>query len=255
MAGDEYQPQQIVADIVTHGSSEVRDFLFAFGELTAENLVLTAHQATSAQIVYGAMLDGGHQPGACILRNPRVRPLLKGGNQGVLREVLRDADVAHDSSQPGNDSGRLDSPNGFNRAPCAGSCHCYRSQHVHALQATSARSGMPAQPCSPALCSWSWRNSHSPCPTTLRKFFASSIASSLDFACRMANPPTISLDSVKGPSVTVTLPSDRRTRAPSSDGRQPSVPSSQPAFMPSSINLPIVAISSGVGGLFRSTVL
>ena len=48
------------------------------------------------------------------------------------------------------------------------------------------------------------------------------------------------------------LPSTR-TRAPSALGMQPSVASSLPLFIQSSISLPIPAISSGVGGVLRST--
>src|ERR1700686_4916616 len=99
------------------------------------------------------------------------------------------------------------------------------------------------------------RSSHSPSPATCRKPLANWMASSLEFARRMANPPTTSLASVKGPSVTVTFPFELRTRAPKAVGRQPSVASSQPAFMPSSTSLPILAISSCEGGTFLSTVL
>jgi hypothetical protein len=44
------------------------------------------------------------------------------------------------------------------------------------------------------------------------------------------------------------LPADSRTRAPRALGRQPSVPSNQPAFIPSSISLPILSISACEGG-------
>src|SRR5712671_322158 len=81
------------------------------------------------------------------------------------------------------------------------------------------------------------------------------MASSLEFARRMAKPPTSSFDSVKGPSVTLNLPLVERTRAPSALGRQPSVAISQPAFMPSSTSLPIFAMASCDGGTFFSTDL
>jgi len=99
------------------------------------------------------------------------------------------------------------------------------------------------------------RSSHSPSPTTCRKSLANWMASCLEFARRIANPPTTSLASAKGPSVTVTFPFELRTRAPKAVGRQPSVASSQPAFMPSSTSLPILAISSCDGGAFLSTAL
>src|SRR5258705_13178130 len=81
------------------------------------------------------------------------------------------------------------------------------------------------------------------------------MASSLEFARRMAKPPTNSLDSVKGPSVTLTFPLVERTRAPSALGKQPSEAISQPAFIPSSISLPILSISCCEGGAFLSTDL
>src|SRR6202008_2219276 len=81
------------------------------------------------------------------------------------------------------------------------------------------------------------------------------MASSLEFARRMAKPPTTSFDSVKGPSVTLTFPFADRTRAPRALGRQPSVATSQPAFIPSSISFPILFISSCDGGAFLSTDL
>src|SRR6267154_6576533 len=71
----------------------------------------------------------------------------------------------------------------------------------------------------------------------------------------MAKPPTSSFDSVKGPSVTLTLPLVDRTRAPSALGRQPSVVISQPAFIPSSTSLPILAMAYCDGGTFFSTDL
>jgi hypothetical protein len=59
----------------------------------------------------------------------------------------------------------------------------------------------------------------------------------------------------EGPSVTVCWPLEKRTRAPSALGRQPSVPSNHPDFVPSSISFPILAISSCEGGTPRSAAL
>src|SRR5215469_601459 len=126
----------------------------------------------------------------------------------------------------------------------------FRPVYATSARSRSAEPGWPGQ-----SASYSCRSSHSPSPTNDRKFRASSIASSFEFALRMANPPTTSLASANGPSVTLTLPPARRTRAPSDEGRQPSVDNSQPAFMPSSISFPIATISSCVGGVFRSTDL
>ena len=54
---------------------------------------------------------------------------------------------------------------------------------------------------------------------------------------------------------TVTFSLESRTRAPNELGKQPSTARRYPVFIPSSINLPIRAISSCVGGAPRSTVL
>src|ERR1700745_1813394 len=81
------------------------------------------------------------------------------------------------------------------------------------------------------------------------------MASSFELVQRIANPPTNSLASVKGPSVTLIFPSERRTRAPRALGKQPSVATSQPALKPSSMSLPILDISSCEGGVFLSTDL
>src|SRR5215831_17899227 len=90
-----------------------------------------------------------------------------------------------------------------------------RNSATHKRFATTAKSrgGFPS-----AGGSQSWRSSHSPSPTRLRKFLANSIASCFEFAFRMAKPPTTSLASVKGPSVTVRLSPERQTRAPSEVG-------------------------------------
>src|SRR5919198_2206984 len=245
MAGDEYKAQQVVADVVIHGCSKVRYLHLPLGDLTTEMFVLAVDERSAAKKINRSMFRRGHEPRARILRNARLGPLFKRGNEGILRQLFCDAHVAHHSSQPGNYPSRLDSPNRLNRAMRIGSCHSYRSHHVHAFSATSAWSAAFAQGESTPG-SKSWRNSHSPSPATWRNFRASSIASPLEFTLRIANPPTISFASVKGPSVTVNLPLDRRTRAPTAVGRQPSVASNQPAFIPSSISLPIVAISCWV---------
>src|SRR5437879_4584925 len=64
-----------------------------------------------------------------------------------------------------------------------------------------------------------------------------------------AKPPTSSLASVKGPSVTLKFPPVRRTRAPSALGRQPSVARRMPDLKDSSISLPIWVISPSLGGV------
>jgi hypothetical protein len=51
-----------------------------------------------------------HQPGAGTCRHAIRRPLLERGDQRVLRQLLGEADVAHDPGEPGDQPGRLDPP-------------------------------------------------------------------------------------------------------------------------------------------------
>src|SRR5258706_9968143 len=78
--------------------------------------------------------------------------------------------------------------------------------------------------------------------------FTHSIASCFDFTCQIQNPATSSLVSAKGPSMTVRLAPENRTRAPFELGCSPSPASITPAFTSSSLNFPIAArsFSSGI---------
>ena len=58
-----------------------------------------------------------------------------------------------------------------------------------------------------------------------------------------------SLDSVNGPSVTVTCPPSRATRTPAELGSRPAVSSSTPAWVASPPSFMIASNSSGGGGV------
>ena len=57
------------------------------------------------KLVDGAVLGGGHQPGARVVRDARLRPLLQRRDQRVLRQLLGQPDVAHEARQPGDQPG------------------------------------------------------------------------------------------------------------------------------------------------------
>ena len=124
MAGDEDQAQQVVADVVVERGVEVgrRRSLLRL-ELVAELLVLALEQLVAAQLVDGAVLRGRHQPGARVVRDARLRPLLERGDERVLRQLLGEADVAHDARQPGDEPRRLDPPDRVDRAMRLGGRH------------------------------------------------------------------------------------------------------------------------------------
>ena len=139
MTGDEYQAQQVIADIVVESSVEFFHLGLTRPDLAGtdllndafatEFLVLAVEPLVAAEVVDGAMFGGGHQPGARIVRNARLRPLFERGHQSILREVFGHADIAHNSGQPGDEPRRLDPPDRVDGTMCVGSCHCHRSHH------------------------------------------------------------------------------------------------------------------------------
>ena len=131
MAGDEHQAQEIIADVVVDRLVEVRRGDFSLDlHLATDLLVLALEPLVAAQEVDGTMLRGGHEPGARIVRNARPRPPLEGGHQGLLRDLLGEADVAHHPRQPGDEPGRLDPPDCVDGALWFGSRQGGRSQQV-----------------------------------------------------------------------------------------------------------------------------
>src|SRR5882724_8501455 len=79
------------------------------------------------------------------------------------------------------------------------------------------------------------------------KRVAPSIASSFDFSSKTAYPPTTSLASVKGPSIAVTCPRERRMRVLAAVGESPPLSRIVPALTASSLSFAIASISS-LGG-------
>jgi hypothetical protein len=51
------------------------------------------------------MLGGGHEPGARVVWDARLWPLLKRGDESILRQVLGKADVTHDAREPSDEPG------------------------------------------------------------------------------------------------------------------------------------------------------
>ena len=125
MAGDEDQAEQIVANVIIQSAARFPHLKLARAHLsgvqfTAKLFVLALQPRVSAEIIDGAMLGRGHQPGARIVRHARLRPLLERGHQSILRQVLRNADVAHDAGKPGDQSRGLDPPDRINGTMCIG---------------------------------------------------------------------------------------------------------------------------------------
>ena len=127
MARREDEAQEVVADVVCpliDGRLEIRDRRFLLGlELVTELLVLAIEPLVATPEIDRPVLGGRHQPGARVARYARLGPLLERGEEGVLRQVLGQADVADDSRQAGDEPRRFDSPDRVNRAMCVGGRH------------------------------------------------------------------------------------------------------------------------------------
>src|SRR6266850_6930601 len=83
--------------------------------------------------------------------------------------------------------------------------------------------------------------------------FTHSTASCMDFTCHSQYPATSSLVSVIGPSITVRLAPENRTRFPSLLGLSPSPASMMPAFTSSSLNAAISFKSFSSPGLISTS--
>ena len=114
MTRGEHEPEQVVANVVVQSGVEIGHAHFLLRvELVADLFVLALDALAAPVQVDGAVLGGGHEPGAGIVRHSCLRPPLERSDKGVLRQVLGDADVTRDASETCNESWRLDSPDGI----------------------------------------------------------------------------------------------------------------------------------------------
>src|ERR1700722_16701879 len=144
MTSSKHQPEKVVANVIVESRFEVRHghlFLFQFA---SEFCVFTFQPGVAAEVINGSMFSSSHEPSARIIRNARLRPLLKRRHQSILREILGNANIAHNAHQASDQPRRLDSPDRVNRAMdrrevfiamWIGSRHSYRSHHLYLLLA------------------------------------------------------------------------------------------------------------------------
>ena len=188
-------------------------------QLAAELLGLALEHLAAAEAVDRAVLGGGHEPGARVVRDARLGPLLERRDQRVLGEVLGEADVAHDG-QPGDQPGRLDPPDRLDRAmrsrrrsrPATTLWFCSACV-AQCAPACSRSSGVNSSPKSSA--SNTWRISISARSSIgFGQRLTHSIASSSDLTWNSQKPAISSLVSANGPSMTVrSLPLEAHARA------------------------------------------
>src|SRR5713226_3704263 len=121
MAGHEDEAEEVVPDFLVDRRVQVQAFPSALD--IAPHLVVLALECLAApDQIDRAVFRGSHQPGARPLRHAFGGPLLERGNEGVLCELLSGPDVADYASQPGDEPGRLDPPDRFDRAMRFGGC-------------------------------------------------------------------------------------------------------------------------------------
>ncbi len=131
VARGEHQAQQVVLDVAVQGGVQVGLGALSLGpQLVAQLFDLAFQPLFAADEVDGAALADGHEPGARIVWDAGLGPLLQRGDQSVLRELLGEADVSHDACETGDHPGRLDPPDRVDRAMCIGGRHGHLSEHL-----------------------------------------------------------------------------------------------------------------------------
>jgi hypothetical protein len=121
VAGDEDEAQQVVADLIVEPGIQVRGLVPVL-QLVAELPLLAVVQRAAAQRVDRAMLRRGHEPGTGPLGHSGPGPALQRGHERILRQVLRQPDIAHDAGEGGDEPGGLDSPDRLD-GPVGIGCH------------------------------------------------------------------------------------------------------------------------------------
>jgi hypothetical protein len=104
MAAGEHQAQDVVGDRVR------LLVLDAAGDLASDQRVLVLQRRAAPHQVDRLALGGGGQPAARVRRDALDRPRLQRGHERVLREILGDADVAHEPCDGRDHARGLDSP-------------------------------------------------------------------------------------------------------------------------------------------------
>jgi hypothetical protein len=106
MTGYEYEAQEVVADVIVDRGLEIRrGQLLLDLELATELLVLALEPLVAAEEIDRTMLRGGHEPGARVVRDARLRPPLERHDERLLGELLGQPDVAHHPREPGDEPG------------------------------------------------------------------------------------------------------------------------------------------------------
>jgi hypothetical protein len=112
MAGGEDEAEEVVIHVGICGLFKMGlvEIEIAGADFAGERLVFVIDEFTAAEVIEGAAFADRHQPGAGIVRDAFGWPLFEGHEQGILREVFRQADTARDSCEARDQSRRFYSP-------------------------------------------------------------------------------------------------------------------------------------------------
>jgi hypothetical protein len=141
MAGDEDQPQQVVADVVI--DVRFRERLRVRFHVASYFLKFLLVAGAAADQVDGPVLRGRHQPGAGPVRDALHGPLFQRDHQGILGEFLGRAHIPGDPGQRRDEAGRLDPPDRLDRG--------VRGRIVSHRSAAPSPAGCRCSPPSPAI--------------------------------------------------------------------------------------------------------
>ncbi len=187
MAGGEDEPQKVVVErVIRRGRQVLLISRRAQFRIAPELLGLALVDLRTPQPVNAAMLGGGHEPGARVLRDARLGPLLQRGDEGLLGKVLGERDVAYRAGNARDQPRGLDPPHGFDRARDVlarhGSGYAPASVWARSRSSLSRSSGVNSSPKSSD--SNTGRISTTPCsPVGLGIRLTHSTASSIDLTC------------------------------------------------------------------------
>ena len=133
MAGDEHEPQQVVADVVVERRVEIghgRSLLRPRARGRARSC-LRSSSALRRKQVDRAVLRGGHEPGAGIVRHARLAATARARRRARPARGPRRAPTSRTMrASPAISFGRFDPPDRVDRAMCVGSRHGHRSHHL-----------------------------------------------------------------------------------------------------------------------------
>ncbi len=124
VAGDEHEAQQVVTDRIVQRRIELWDgLLLKIQQVVANLLVFLRQPLGPAQLIDGATLRRGHEPGSGVVRDPGLGPGLERGDKCLLGQVFCLPHVADHPGEPGDELGGLDAPDRVDGPMCIGRRH------------------------------------------------------------------------------------------------------------------------------------